>query len=70
MRAHPTGGQNSFNISSHNYDRMEEGMVFVLHTQWLEPLSVAWMATSMRAREQFDIKTLTPQEWEGRMRGC
>ncbi|MBY5440178.1 M24 family metallopeptidase [Rhizobium leguminosarum] len=33
------GGQNSFNISSHNYDRMEEGMVFVLHTQWLEPLS-------------------------------
>jgi len=33
------GGQNSFNISSHNYDRMEEGMVFVLHTQWLEPQS-------------------------------
>lgn len=33
------GGQNSFNISSHNYDRLEEGMVFVLHTQWLEPLS-------------------------------
>ncbi|MDR6192549.1 DNA-binding transcriptional LysR family regulator [Agrobacterium pusense] len=33
------GGQNSFNISSHNYDRMEEGMVFVLHAQWLEPLS-------------------------------
>ncbi|CAN7203338.1 Xaa-Pro peptidase family protein [Rhizobium leguminosarum] len=33
------GGQNSFNISSHNYDRIEEGMVFVLHTQWLEPLS-------------------------------
>lgn len=33
------GAQNSFNISSHNYDRLEEGMVFVLHTQWLEPLS-------------------------------
>lgn len=33
------GGQNSFNISSHNYDRLEEGMVFVLHSQWLEPLS-------------------------------
>ncbi|MDQ8022301.1 MAG: Xaa-Pro peptidase family protein [Moraxellaceae bacterium] len=33
------GGSNSFNISSHNYDRLEEGMVFVLHTQWLEPLS-------------------------------
>ncbi|WP_413989153.1 M24 family metallopeptidase [Labrys okinawensis] len=31
------GAQNSFNISSHNYDRLEEGMVFVLHTQWLEP---------------------------------
>ena len=33
------GAQNSFNISSHNYDRLEEGMVFVLHAQWLEPLS-------------------------------
>ncbi|SDF87810.1 M24 family metallopeptidase [Alloyangia pacifica] len=33
------GGQNAFNISSHNYDRLEEGMVFVLHTQWLEPMS-------------------------------
>jgi len=33
------GAQNSFNISSHNYDTLEEGMVFVLHTQWLEPLS-------------------------------
>ncbi len=33
------GGQNAFNISSHNYDRAEEGMVFVLHTQWLEPQS-------------------------------
>jgi Xaa-Pro aminopeptidase len=33
------GGQNSFNISSHNYDRLEAGMVFVLHTQWLEPLA-------------------------------
>lgn len=33
------GGQNSFNISSHNYDRLEEGMIFVLHAQWLEPLA-------------------------------
>jgi Xaa-Pro aminopeptidase len=33
------GGQNAFNISSHNYDRLEEGMVFVLHAQWLEPMS-------------------------------
>ncbi|ADU68523.1 M24 family metallopeptidase [Pantoea sp. At-9b] len=33
------GAQNSFNISSHNYDRLEEGMVFVLHSQWLEPLA-------------------------------
>jgi len=32
------GGQNAFNVSSHNHDRLEEGMVFVLHTQWLEPL--------------------------------
>ena len=33
------GAGNSFNVSSHNYDRLEEGMVFVLHTQWLEPQS-------------------------------
>ena len=33
------GGQNAFNVASHNFDRLEEGMVFVLHTQWLEPLS-------------------------------
>lgn len=33
------GGQNAYNISSHNYDRLEEGMIFVLHTQWLEPMS-------------------------------
>lgn len=32
------GGQNAFNISSHNYDRLEEGMVFVMHTQWLDPM--------------------------------
>ena len=31
--------RNTFNLSSHNYDRLEEGMVFVLHAQWLEPLS-------------------------------
>jgi Xaa-Pro aminopeptidase len=33
------GAQNSFNVSSHNYDRLEEGMIFVLHTQYLKPLS-------------------------------
>ena len=33
------GAQNSFNVSSHNFDRLEEGMIFVLHTQYLEPLS-------------------------------
>lgn len=33
------GADNSFNLASHNYDRLEEGMVFVLHAQWLEPLS-------------------------------
>jgi Xaa-Pro aminopeptidase len=27
-----------FNVSSHNCDRAEEGMVFVLHAQWLDPL--------------------------------
>ncbi|MBD9596366.1 aminopeptidase P family protein [Ensifer sp. ENS05] len=29
----------SYNISSNNYGALEEGMVFVLHAQWLEPLS-------------------------------
>lgn len=33
------GFSNSFNVASHNYDRLEEGMVFVLHAQWVEPLS-------------------------------
>ena len=33
------GADNAFNISSHNFDRLEEGMVFVLHAQYLEPLS-------------------------------
>ncbi|MGO1074376.1 M24 family metallopeptidase [Inquilinus sp. CA228] len=33
------GAQNSFNVSSHNHDRLEEGMVFVLHAQWLEAQS-------------------------------
>lgn len=33
------GAKNSFNVSSHNFDRLEEGMVFVLHTQWLEAQS-------------------------------
>ena len=33
------GAQNSFNVSSHNFDRLAEGMVFVLHTQWLEAQS-------------------------------
>lgn len=28
-----------YNVSSNNYDKLEEGMVFVLHPQWLEPLS-------------------------------
>lgn len=33
------GSRTSYNVSSHNYDRLEEGMVFVLHAQWLEALS-------------------------------
>ena len=32
------GASNGYNISSHNHDRLEPGMVFVLHTQWLDPL--------------------------------
>jgi Xaa-Pro aminopeptidase len=31
-------GMPSYNICSHNYDRLEEGMTMVLHSQWLEPL--------------------------------
>jgi len=27
-----------YNIASNNHDRLEEGMTFVLHAQWLEPL--------------------------------
>jgi Xaa-Pro aminopeptidase len=30
------GAPSSYNVASHNYDRLEEGMVFVLHAQWLE----------------------------------
>jgi Xaa-Pro aminopeptidase len=34
-----SGGYGGFNVSSHNYDRFEEGMIFVLHAQWLEAQS-------------------------------
>ncbi|MER2535135.1 MAG: Xaa-Pro peptidase family protein [Rhizobiaceae bacterium] len=27
-----------YNIASNNHDRLEEGMTFVLHSQWLEPM--------------------------------
>ncbi|TKT67232.1 hypothetical protein [Rhizobium sp. LC145] len=40
---HCLGDHNRSNISLHNYERMDEGMVFVLHTQWLE-LSAGWSA--------------------------
>jgi Xaa-Pro aminopeptidase len=30
---------NEFNVTSHNTDRAEPGMVFVLHAQWLDPMS-------------------------------
>jgi Xaa-Pro aminopeptidase len=33
------GAQNSFNVSSHNFDTLEEGMVCVMHTLWLEAQS-------------------------------
>jgi Xaa-Pro aminopeptidase len=28
---------NNYNIQSNNHDKLEEGMTFVLHSQWLEP---------------------------------
>ena len=31
-------GMPNYNISSHNFDRLEPGMTFVLHAQWLDPL--------------------------------
>ena len=31
------GSRTSYNVASHNHDRLEVGMVFVLHAQWLEP---------------------------------
>ena len=38
---HETGTYSGrhYNITSHNTDRAEPGMVFVLHAQWLDPLS-------------------------------
>lgn len=32
-------GNPKFNVTSHNTERAEPGMVFVLHAQWLDPLS-------------------------------
>jgi Xaa-Pro aminopeptidase len=34
-----TPGYTRFNVTSHNTDRLEAGNVFVLHAQWLDPLS-------------------------------
>ena len=33
------GAPSSYNVASHNEDRLQEGMVFVLHAQWLEAQS-------------------------------
>lgn len=33
------GARTPYNIASHNCDRLQEGMVFVLHAQWLEAQS-------------------------------
>jgi Xaa-Pro aminopeptidase len=33
-----TSGSPKFNVTSHNTERAEPGMVFVLHAQWLDPL--------------------------------
>jgi Xaa-Pro aminopeptidase len=32
-------GNPKFNVTSHNTERAEPGMAFVLHAQWLDPLS-------------------------------
>ncbi|MCA0044242.1 M24 family metallopeptidase [Celeribacter sp. ASW11-22] len=32
-------GNPKFNVTSHNTERCEPGMVFVLHAQWLDPMS-------------------------------
>ena len=32
-------GMPFYNVASNNYDRLEEGMVFVLHSMWLEPMT-------------------------------
>jgi Xaa-Pro aminopeptidase len=34
-----TSGSPKFNVTSHNTSRAEPGMVFVLHAQWLDPLT-------------------------------
>ena len=34
-----TSGAPKFNITSHNTEKAEPGMVFVLHAQWLDPLT-------------------------------
>ena len=34
-----TSGSPKFNVTSHNTDLAEPGMTFVLHAQWLDPLS-------------------------------
>jgi Xaa-Pro aminopeptidase len=34
-----SGFRGAYNVSSHNYDRLEEGMILGLKAQWIEPLS-------------------------------
>ena len=35
-------GMPPYGISSNNYDRLEPGMTFVVHSQWLEPKVAGW----------------------------
>jgi len=53
------GGPNSFNVSSHNYDRLEPGMVFVLHTQWVEPLVAGCNVGDLYAVTETGFENLT-----------
>lgn len=53
------GARNNFNVSSHNYDRMEEGMVFVLHTQWIEPLKAGCNVGDLYAVTKDGFENLT-----------
>lgn len=45
-----------YNVASHNTDRMEAGMVFVLHAQWIDPL--------VAGSNLGDLYVVTPEGFE------